>query len=63
MAPIFMENSGESRSNPGCTVPTHLTQVHHVSGWRHGGLANIDNAVLLCNAAHSASIPPAGRST
>ncbi|WP_158252791.1 HNH endonuclease signature motif containing protein [Cryobacterium sp. N21] len=38
---------------PGCTVPPHLTQVHHVVPWRQGGLTDIDNAVLICNAAHS----------
>jgi hypothetical protein len=38
---------------PGCTVPPQFTQVHHVTPWRTGGLTNIDNAVLLCNAAHS----------
>ncbi|WP_139165811.1 HNH endonuclease signature motif containing protein, partial [Cryobacterium flavum] len=38
---------------PGCTVPPHLTQVHHVVPWQKGGLTDIDNAVLLCNASHS----------
>ena len=38
---------------PGCAVPPHLTQVHHVLPWRDGGPTNIDNAVLLCHAAHS----------
>ena len=44
---------------PGCTVPPHLTQAHHVIPWNKGGLTNIDNAVLICNAAH-ASIETSG---
>ncbi len=44
---------------PGCTVPPHLTQVHHVVPWRQGGPTDIDNAVLLCNAGH-ASIDTSG---
>ncbi len=44
---------------PGCTVPPHLTQVHHVVPWQKGGLTDIDNAVLLCNAGH-ASIDTSG---
>ncbi|WP_166789899.1 HNH endonuclease signature motif containing protein [Cryobacterium sp. TMT1-2-2] len=38
---------------PGCTVPPHLAQAHHVVPWQKGGPTDIDNAVLLCNAAHS----------
>ncbi|WP_158252867.1 HNH endonuclease signature motif containing protein [Cryobacterium sp. N21] len=38
---------------PGCTVPPHLAQAHHVVPWQKGGLTDIDNAVLLCNASHS----------
>ena len=44
---------------PGCTVPPQLTQAHHVVPWRNGGLTNIDNAVLICNAGH-ASIETSG---
>ncbi|TFD14871.1 HNH endonuclease [Cryobacterium sp. TMT1-2-2] len=44
---------------PGCTVPPHLAQVHHVVPWRAGGLTDIDNAVLLCDPAH-ASIETSG---
>ena len=44
---------------PGCTVPPHLTQAHHVLAWSKGGRTNIDNAVLLCNAGH-ASIETSG---
>jgi hypothetical protein len=44
---------------PGCTVPPHLTQTHHVVPWRKGGPTDIDNAVLLCNAGH-ASIETSG---
>ncbi|TFD11450.1 HNH endonuclease [Cryobacterium sp. TMT1-2-2] len=38
---------------PGCTVPPHLAQAHHVVPWQKGGPTDIDNAVLLCNASHS----------
>ncbi|TFD60661.1 HNH endonuclease [Cryobacterium sp. Hh7] len=44
---------------PGCTVPPHLTQAHHVIAWSKGGLTNIDNVVLICNAGH-ASIETSG---
>ncbi|TFD51324.1 HNH endonuclease [Cryobacterium sp. Hh11] len=44
---------------PGCTVPPHLTQAHHVIPWSKGGLTDIDNAVLICNAGH-ASIETSG---
>ncbi|TFC71809.1 HNH endonuclease [Cryobacterium sp. TMS1-20-1] len=44
---------------PGCTVPPHLTQAHHVIPWSKGGLTNIDNAVLICTAGH-ASIETSG---
>ncbi len=44
---------------PGCTVPPQFTQVHHVVPWRAGGLTDIENAVLICNAGH-ASIDTSG---
>ncbi len=44
---------------PGCTVPPQFTQVHHVKAWRNGGLTNIDNTALICNAGH-ASIETSG---
>ncbi|MDJ0378274.1 HNH endonuclease signature motif containing protein [Cryobacterium sp. PH31-L1] len=44
---------------PGCTVPPHLAQAHHVIPWQKGGPTDIDNAVLLCNAGH-ASIDTSG---
>ena len=34
---------------PGCTVPAHGTQVHHVNGWaKNNGQTNIDEEVLAC---------------
>ncbi|TFB71332.1 HNH endonuclease [Cryobacterium glaciale] len=44
---------------PGCTVPPHYTQAHHVIPWHQGGPTDIGNAVLLCNAGH-ASIDTSG---
>ncbi|TFB75347.1 HNH endonuclease [Cryobacterium glaciale] len=44
---------------PGCTVPPHYTQAHHVIPWHKGGPTDIGNAALLCNAGH-ASIDTSG---
>ena len=33
---------------PGCTVTAHLSEVHHVVNWQHGGRTDIENGVLLC---------------
>lgn len=36
---------------PGCGR-TRFLHAHHVVYWWHGGLSNLDNAVLLCSACH-----------
>lgn len=36
---------------PGCGR-TRFLHAHHVVYWWHGGLTNLDNAVLLCSACH-----------
>jgi hypothetical protein len=33
---------------PGCHVPAHLTQAHHIKHWEDQGPTDIDNLVLLC---------------
>jgi hypothetical protein len=36
-------------TKPGCIVPAHGTQVHHVNGWAtNNGQTNIDEEVLAC---------------
>jgi hypothetical protein len=33
---------------PGCAVPAHACQAHHVVPWADGGPTDIDNTALLC---------------
>lgn len=33
---------------PGCDVPAHRCEVHHVQPWALGGATDIDNLALLC---------------
>jgi hypothetical protein len=33
---------------PGCTCPPQWTEIHHVTPWRHGGITDVSNGVLLC---------------
>ena len=33
---------------PGCVVPSHLCEIHHVKPWAAGGPTNIDNLATLC---------------
>lgn len=39
-------------SFPGCTRPASWCEVHHVVSWKHGGLTDIDNLVLVCGWHH-----------
>jgi hypothetical protein len=37
---------------PGCTRPVRYTAAHHIHYWRHLGLTEHDNLVLLCSRHH-----------
>ena len=37
---------------PGCTIPGHWTEAHHIQPWSHGGSTSTDNGVLLCSHHH-----------
>jgi hypothetical protein len=37
---------------PGCTRPVRYTDAHHIHYWRHLGLTEHDNLVLLCSRHH-----------
>ena len=39
---------------PGCDAPSAWLEGHHVTAWAAGGATDVDNAVLLCGAHHSA---------
>ena len=38
---------------PGCTMPAHWTDAHHVQYWSLGGATDIGNAALLCERHHT----------
>ena len=38
---------------PGCTMPAHWTDAHHVQYWSLGGRTDIGNAALLCERHHT----------
>ena len=35
-------------TRPGCDVPAHWCQVHHVTDWARGGRTDIDELTLAC---------------
>ncbi len=39
---------------PGCTMPTHWSDAHHIQFRRHDGPTTLDNLVLLCRRHHTA---------
>ena len=39
---------------PGCDAPSAWLEGHHVTAWAAGGATDVDNAVLVCGAHHSA---------
>ena len=39
---------------PGCDAPSAWLEGHHVTAWAAGGTTDVDNAVLVCGAHHSA---------
>ena len=38
---------------PGCTMPAHWTDAHHIEHWLNGGETNLDNTCLLCRRHHT----------
>ena len=40
-------------TRPGCDAPATLTAVHHITEWRDGGLTDITNEDLACDACHA----------
>jgi hypothetical protein len=40
-------------SFPGCTMPAHWTDAHHLVHWADGGPTDLDNAALLCQRHHT----------
>ncbi|MBE7325198.1 DUF222 domain-containing protein [Nocardioides sp. Y6] len=36
----------------GCTIPGTWTEAHHLMPWSHGGMTDLDNALLLCSKHH-----------
>jgi hypothetical protein len=37
---------------PGCTIPAHWCEAHHIRYWQDGGLTNVSEGVLLCSHHH-----------
>ncbi len=40
-------------SFPGCSMPAHWTEAHHLVHWADGGPTDLDNAALLCQRHHT----------
>lgn len=38
---------------PGCTMPAHWSDAHHLQYWSLGGASDLDNAALLCERHHT----------
>ncbi len=41
-------------ANPGCSMPVHRTEVHHIKAFSEGGETNVSNGILLCISCHTA---------
>ncbi len=41
-------------ANPGCSMPVHRTEVHHIKGFSEGGKTDVSNGLLLCIRCHTA---------
>lgn len=41
-------------ANPGCSMPVHRTEVHHIKAFSEGGKTNVSNGLLLCIRCHTA---------
>jgi len=42
---------------PGCTVPIHRCELHHITSWQCGGLTSLGNLVALCVRHHQLCEP------
>ena len=40
--------------NPGCSMPAHRTEAHHVDPWSEGGQTRVNRGALLCVICHTA---------
>ncbi|PQZ87323.1 hypothetical protein CQ018_17850 [Arthrobacter sp. MYb227] len=40
--------------NPGCSMPAHRTEAHHVDPWSEGGQTRVSKGALLCVICHTA---------
>ena len=40
-------------TRPGCDAPATLTAVHHITEWKDGGLTDVTNEDLACDACHA----------
>ncbi len=49
-----LEHRDQHCAFPGCHVNVRRCRAHHVQHWEHGGLTDLDNCVLLCEAHHRA---------
>ncbi|GAA1889003.1 hypothetical protein GCM10009715_38550 [Paeniglutamicibacter psychrophenolicus] len=41
-------------ANPGCSMPVHRTEVHHIKPYSEGGKTQVSNGILLCIRCHTA---------
>lgn len=39
-------------THPGCDVPGHFTEAHHMQEWSRGGRTDVDNLALTCHPDH-----------
>jgi Domain of unknown function (DUF222) len=39
-------------AHPGCAVPAHRCQIHHITHWAHGGRTAVAEMVMLCVTHH-----------
>ncbi len=41
-------------ANPGCSMPVHRCEAHHLKGFSEGGKTNVSDGLLLCIRCHTA---------
>ena len=51
VAALWLRDAG--CSFPGCTIPAHWTDAHHLRHWADGGSTDLSNAALLCGRHHT----------